>query len=51
VALTDEGAGLHRVVADTILGLGRAMLMALDEREQDQLLSLYRKITAALPRT
>jgi DNA-binding MarR family transcriptional regulator len=49
VALTDEGAALHQVVADTILRLGRAMLTALDEPEQDQLLSLYRKITAALP--
>ena len=49
VALTEEGAGLHQVVADTILRLGRAMLTALDEPEQDQLLSLYRKITAALP--
>jgi DNA-binding MarR family transcriptional regulator len=51
VALTDEGAGLYRVVADTILRLGRAMLMVLDEREQDQILSLFRKINAALPRT
>jgi len=49
VALTVEGAAMYRVVADTILHLGRTMLMALDEREQDQLLSLYRKITAALP--
>jgi DNA-binding MarR family transcriptional regulator len=50
VALTGEGAGLYRVVEETILGLGRAMLSVLDEREQDQLLSLYRKINAALPR-
>jgi len=49
VALTDEGASLYRVVEETILGLGRAMLSVLDGREQDQLLSLYRKINAALP--
>jgi DNA-binding MarR family transcriptional regulator len=48
VALTEEGAGLYRVVEGTILGLGRAMLTVLDENEQDQLLSLYRKINAAL---
>ena len=50
VALTDDGASLYRVVEETILGLGRAMLSVLDEREQDQLLFLYRKINAALPR-
>lgn len=50
VALTDEGAGLYRVVESSILGLGRAMLTALEEREQDQLLSLYKKINAVLPR-
>jgi DNA-binding MarR family transcriptional regulator len=48
VALTDEGAGLYRVVEGTILGLGKAMLMVLDENEQDQLLALYRKINAGL---
>ncbi len=50
VALTDEGAGLYRFLEEAILGLGRAMLSVLDEREQDQLLSLYRKINAAFPR-
>jgi DNA-binding MarR family transcriptional regulator len=49
VALTQEGASLYRVVEETILGLGRAMLMALDEDEQDKLLFLYRKINATLP--
>jgi len=51
VGLTPEGAGLYKVIADTILGLGRAMLGALDEREQDQLLSLFRKITFTLQRS
>ena len=51
VGLTAEGAGLYHVVAETILGLGRAMLVALDEREQDQLLSLFRKITFTLQRS
>ena len=50
VALTDDGASLYRVVEETILGLGRAMLSVLDEHEQDQLLFLYRKMNAALPR-
>ncbi len=50
VALTGEGAALYRVVEDTILGLGRAMLSVLEEAEQDELLALYRKINASLPR-
>lgn len=49
VALTDEGAGLYRAVEETILGLGRAMLQALDRSEQDNLLGLFRKMNAALP--
>ncbi len=48
VALTEEGAGLYRGIEETIVGLGRAMLMVLDENEQDQFLALYRKINAAL---
>ena len=49
VALTDEGAALHHVIADTMMKLGRAILTVLEEREQDQLLSLFRKINASLP--
>ena len=49
VALTGDGASLYRLVEESILGLGRAMLSVLVESEQDQLLFLYRKINAALP--
>jgi DNA-binding MarR family transcriptional regulator len=49
VALTDEGAALHRVIADTMMKLGRAILTVLEDREQDQLLSLFKKINASLP--
>jgi DNA-binding MarR family transcriptional regulator len=50
VALTEEGTGVYKVIEDMILGLGRAMLLALDGSEQDQLLALFRKMNAALPR-
>lgn len=49
VALTEEGAGLYHAVEETILGLGRAMLEALEKSEQDNLLGLFRKMNAALP--
>ena len=50
VALTREGADLHGAMFATLLRFGRAMLSALDDREQEQLLALYRKVTASLPR-
>jgi len=50
VALTQEGTELHRVMFETLVRFGKAMLSALDDREQEQLLALYRKVTASLPR-
>jgi len=50
VALTQEGAALHGVMSETLVRVGKAMLSALDDNEQEQLLALYRKVTASLPR-
>ncbi|HTS00466.1 MAG TPA: MarR family transcriptional regulator [Bacteroidota bacterium] len=50
VELTREGAELHGVMFETLVRFGKAMLSALDDREQEQLLALYRKVTASLPR-
>ncbi|HUI09990.1 MAG TPA: MarR family transcriptional regulator [Bacteroidota bacterium] len=50
VALTSEGAEIHGIMFATLVRFGKAMLGALDDREQEQLLALYRKITSSLPR-
>lgn len=50
VALTPEGAELHRIMFESLVRFGQAMLSALDDREQEQLLALYRKVTSSFPR-
>ncbi|HUI65660.1 MAG TPA: MarR family transcriptional regulator [Bacteroidota bacterium] len=49
VALSVRGEQMYRAVQENLLHIGRAMLQALDESEQDTLLLLYRKIGATLP--
>jgi len=49
VALSPSGEQMYRAVQENLLLIGRAMLQALDESEQDTLLRLYRKIGATLP--
>lgn len=50
VALTPEGAELHRIMFESLVRFGQAMLSALDDREQEELLALYRKVTSSFPR-
>jgi len=35
---------------ESLVRFGQAMLSALDDREQEQLLALYRKVTSSFPR-
>ncbi|MBI4550667.1 MAG: MarR family transcriptional regulator [Candidatus Latescibacteria bacterium] len=45
VELTPEGQEMSQAASELRMKLGRAMLNALDEHEQDVLLALFRKIT------
>jgi DNA-binding MarR family transcriptional regulator len=47
VVLTDEGLKIHKTAMDGHLEFVRTLLKALDPREQDVFLGLFRKIAAA----
>lgn len=49
VELSVRGQQMYRAVEESLMHLGRAMLQALEENEQETLLRLYRKIASTLP--
>lgn len=51
IRLTAKGEQTFKIIYENFMRIGRTMLESLNEREQDTLLGLYRKIARKLSRT